>query len=124
MLCPACNTDAPDGAATCPKCQAALPPPRRKRRRRGEPDEDLDPARVAEYDRQVGGLLRYTAAGAVPGVGLVVAPLGAWRAWRLLRRGRGDPAFTARRGAKLQFRFALFCAALQWLGLSLVLLSL
>lgn len=123
MLCPACQADAPDGAAACPKCQAALPPLKRKRRRRGEPDDDLDPARVAGYDAQVSGLMPYTAAAAVPVAGLVLAPLGALLAWRLLRRGRGDPAFTARRGARLQLRFALFCAALQWLGLSLVVLA-
>jgi hypothetical protein len=124
MHCPACNTDAPDGSTACPNCQATLPPPKRKRRRRGEPDESLDPARVAAYERQVRGLLGLVAASALPFLGLVLGPLTVGLVARLLRKGRRDPAFTARRAARQELAFALVCTAVQWVGLALMLAGL
>ena len=124
MLCPACNTDAPASATACPNCQAALPPLKRKRRRRGELDENLDPVRVAAYERQVRGLLGLVAASALPFLGLVLGPISAGLVARVLRKGRGDPAFTARRAARQELAFALVCTAVQWVGLALMLAGL
>ena len=124
MLCPACKTNAPDGSTVCPGCKAALAPPRRKRRRRTEGTENLDPARVAHYDQKVRHIQMLLFVSVVPFIGLVLGPVCAWLSWRLLRRGKEDPAFTARKGARLELRFALFCTAAQWVGLVLLLVGL
>src|SRR3712207_4997919 len=98
MRCPACNTYNPPTATTCAGCQAALTENPRKARRRSETPQDVaDNPQVRVYDEQVRKLFRLWSWSLVPVVGMVIGPLSAVLSWRLIRRARTDPAFTALR---------------------------
>ncbi|MFO0930047.1 MAG: hypothetical protein U0736_23990 [Gemmataceae bacterium] len=123
MRCTACQTENPNGTATCTACSAPLRTSVRKSRRRAEAPAAPDNPRVQEYNRQVRRVYVLSAWSLVPVVGAVLGPLSAGLAWRLLRRGRGDPDFTAAPGARWVRNLGLATTVTNWVGLTLIALS-
>ena len=121
MRCQACNTDNPPTATVCGNCQTALPGGSRKVRRRNDtPAEIADNPRVREYDGQVWRLFRLWSWSLIPVVGLVIGPISAILAWKLIRRVGLDPAFTAKRGAQVTMALGVVTGATNWIGLGLM----
>ncbi|MFO0880911.1 MAG: zinc ribbon domain-containing protein [Gemmataceae bacterium] len=120
MRCPQCQTSLTAPATTCPSCGAALEArPAKARRRKGE-NGDANAAKVEAYNRRVLEIWRTCLWSAVPLVGLILGPLGAVRAWQLLRSGRNDPDFQAQRAAVIAMRLGLITGVSNWLGLALM----
>jgi hypothetical protein len=118
MLCPTCQTDNPPTATSCSSCQAALTP-RRPRRRNGEANEHDSP-RTEEYNRQIRGIFHVCLVSMIPFLGLLLGPIGAIRAWLLLRQARDDPAFEARRATYVTILFGVITGVSNWLGLTFI----
>lgn len=116
MHCATCNLDT--DAATCPTCGATLKP--RRPRRRGAAQADDDSPQAREYNRQVQAIFRVSLLSIIPFAGLILGPLGALRGWRLYRRAKGDPAFTADRAAVVAILLGTLSGLTNWLGLALM----
>ena len=130
MRCPACNTDNPPGAAACQSCRGSLAgfgsgsgSGSGRRRRRNDSLAEADSPQSLEYNRQVKGIFKLCLVSMVPFLGLVLGPLGAARAWLLLRRARSDPAFTAEKAAQVAVLLGTLTGVTQWLGLALITLG-
>src|SRR5262245_23522897 len=130
MRCPSCNADNPTAATACQSCGSALPAsatdlartPRNRRRK--DTREVVASPRSLEYDRQVRDIFYLCLASMIPFLGLVLGPLGAARGWRLLKRARLDPAFTAGRAAYAAVLIGSFTGITNWLGAGLMALGL
>lgn len=124
MRCASCQTENPETATQCSSCQAALSrQPAKARRRKAEKNGDPLTARGEAYNRQVLAIWRVSLWSAVPFFGLVLGPIGASRAWKLLREARQDPEFQAERAAQVAFRLGAITGVSNWLGLGLMLLG-
>lgn len=123
MRCPACHTENPVDAPTCRSCQASLVGAARRARKRNAAAETESP-QTLEYNRQVKGIFHLCLVSLVPFLGLVLGPLGASRAWRLLQQARSDPAFTAERAALAAVLLGTLTGVTNWLGLGVMLLGL
>jgi hypothetical protein len=126
MRCSACQLEIPDDSTQCPSCggiQSQAPAPR-KARRRSEADVEADLARTAAYNRQVKRLVLLTLVAIIPGLGLVLAPAVLVLISLLLLRGKGDPLFTAGRGARVTLIIAALTMACNWVGLYLIVTAL
>ena len=125
MRCSACQAEIPDESAQCPVCggiqsQATAP---RKARRRSESVVEADLARAAAYNHRVKRIVPLTLVAIIPGLGLVLAPVVIVLISLVLRSGKGDPMFTAARGAWVTLAIALVVMACNWIGLGLIVLS-
>jgi hypothetical protein len=123
MLCPACKNDNPDSATTCQSCQAPLSRAKNKPRRRNPSQGEIDSPRTISYNQQVKGIFKLCLVSAVPLVGLILGPISALRAWRLLQLARTDPAFTAERAALVTMYLGSITGVTNWLGLALMMLG-
>ena len=126
MRCSACQAEIPDDSSQCPICegiQSKAPSPRRARKR-SDSDIEEDLARAAAYNHQVKRVVLLTLVAIVPGLGLVLAPVVIVLISLVLRRGKGDPMFTAARGARITLVVAILTTACNWIGLGLIALSL
>lgn len=124
MRCTTCQTDNPDGLTACTACSAPLRTSVRKSRRRSETQAAApDNPRVQAYNRQVQHLYLLSVIALVPFLGVLLGPVAVALTWRLLRRGQGDPDFTAARGARWVRNLALATTATNWIGTALVVLS-
>ena len=126
MRCSACQAEIPDESAQCPVCggiqsQATAP---RKARRRSESVVEADLARAAAYNHRVKRIVLLTLVAIIPGLGLVLAPVVIVLISLVLRRGKGDPMFTAARGARITLVVAILTTACNWIGLGLIAMSL
>ncbi len=140
MRCPACQTEAPADATTCPACRTALVAPPlqvgasvavtparpRKPRRRGIGEESETPfsANVAGPNRRALRAYQLSVYGLFPGAGLVLGPLAVVLALDAQRRGRGDPEFTAHVPAKGAILLGTLLTLTNWAGLALMVLGL
>ena len=126
MRCSACQAEIPDDSTQCPICegiQSKAPTPRKARRRSvGATEVDLE--RTAAYNRQVKRIVLLTLVAIIPGFGLVLGPIVVVLIALVLRRGKGDPTFTAARGARVTLVIAAVTTACNWIGLGLIALSL
>ena len=125
MRCSACQAEIPDESAQCPVCggiqsQAVAP---RKARRRSEGVVEADLARAAAYNHRVKRIVPLTLVAIIPGLGLILAPVVIVLISLVLRSGKGDPMFTAARGAWVTLAIALVVMACNWIGLGLIVLS-
>lgn len=121
MRCPACQTDNPTSLTVCQSCQAALPSPRKRSKR--PVATEADSPRTDEYNRQVKRIFKLCLISMVPFLGLVLGPVGLIQSWRLLTRGRSDPAFEAERAAQILLMLGTITSISNWLGLGLILLG-
>jgi hypothetical protein len=126
MRCSACQAEIPDESAQCPICggiQSQAPTPR-KARRRSESDVEADLARASAYNHRVKRIGLLTLLAIIPGFGLVLAPIVVVLISLVLRSGKGDPMFTAARGARVTLVIAIITGACNWIGLGLIAMSL
>ena len=120
MLCPACKAPNDDAAKKCAACGANV----KRRRPRKRDDDDAPPSPQAlAHNREVTALYRWCLLALVPVLGLVLGPLVAWRAWRFWKLA-ADPALAGSIPVGLAFWMGVTSAALSWVGLALVSLSL
>ena len=125
MRCSACQAEIPDDSTQCPNCEGiqSKAPTSRKTRRRSVTVTDADLARTADYNRQVKRIVLVTLVAIIPGLGLVLGPVVMILIALVLRRGKGDAAFTAARGARVTLIIAAITTACNWIGLGLIALS-
>src|SRR5262245_1072334 len=120
MRCPACNTHNPPTATACSSCKGPLTP---RRARRKDPTESVSP-QTEEYNRRARGIFGLCLVSMVPFLGLVLGPVGALRAWRLIKQAKADPAFQAERAAYASVLLGAITGVSNWLGLGLILAGL
>ena len=92
-------------------------------RARSEEATDGDLARTAAYNRQVKRIVLVTQVAIIPGFGLVLGPVVVVLIALVLHRGKGDPSFTAAKGARVTLVIAALTTACNWIGLGLIALS-
>ena len=125
MRCSACQAEIPDDSTQCPICEGiqSKAPTSRKARRRSESATEEDLARTADYNRQVKRIVLVTLVAIIPGFGLVLGPVVVVLIALVLHRGKGDPSFTAAKGARVTLVIAALTTACNWIGLGLIALS-
>jgi hypothetical protein len=121
MRCPSCDTEIPEGAVGCPACGKA---PRRPRRpRRGKLSEECEESPGPEAARRNAAARQaylVCVLGLVPGLGLLLGPLGAALGAAARSRGRGVPGFTAGPSANAAVLLGAIITATQWAGVTLM----
>jgi hypothetical protein len=124
MRCPACHADNPRDAERCGACNAPLPP--RRQRRRGLTAEPGTPfaARTEASNRAALRAYRVSLLGLVPFLGLVLGPAALLMGGLARRKGRADPAFTAKGPATAAVVLGGLITVTNWLGLTLAILGL
>ena len=125
MRCSACQAEIPDDSSQCPICEGiqSQATPSRRVRRRSESAVEEDLARAAAYNHRVKRIVLLSLVSIIPGLGLVLAPVVIVLISLVLRQGRGDPMFTAARGAWVTLAIAIFTTACNWIGLGLIAMS-
>jgi hypothetical protein len=118
MRCPACDAQNPNDATRCSGCGKALPA-RARRRSADEPDAPRDP----EAERRNAAALRayrICLYGLVPGLGLVLGPVGLVLGVVARVRGAKVPEFTAGSAAMAAVLLGALITATQWVGATLM----
>ena len=123
MRCPDCDSANPRDAVRCGTCDRPLA---RRGRRRGPPDESDTPFNpTAEgLNREAQRAYRLAVLGLVPGLGLVLGPLGALRGAAAGVRGKDDPGFTAAGPARAAVLLGGLAGLTNWVGVTLMVLGL
>ena len=124
MRCPACNAVNDRDADRCEACGKPLP---RKPARKRNSSEELDPAALArteESNRAAMRAYRLSVVGLIPFAGLVLGPAALVLGVIAGRRGRDDPAFTARGPARAAVVLGAVDAVTNWAGVVLIVLGL
>jgi hypothetical protein len=132
MQCPACKTENDADRTVCIHCQAVLPvsplaqpAKRRSRGRPGEKPADIPiSAFAAKCNRDVFRVYQLSLFGVIPFLGLVLGPLAAFMASRILRKAKDDPGFSAQAHAYASLFLGMLSAAFNWIGLAIMLLGL